>query len=170
MGRVDSMVGGSGSGDTGRAISRRSSARSGRGHSWWIAGVVIVVMVVSAVYVGRLRLSEIPDRAIGHAPAAPQAGVPGEKSIEYAVTGPSGSTARVSYLVPGGRTVDETVRVPWRMILRSRELTTAAGVLTQARGQRSVSCSVRVNGFERSRQVGAGADGSSVANCLVPVA
>lgn len=164
------MVGGSEGGDAGRAVSRNSTSRSGRGNSWWIAGVVIVVMVVSAVYVGRLRLSEIPDRAIGQAPAAPAVGVPSEKSIEYSVTGPSGSTARVSYLVPGGRVIDETVRIPWRMVLRSRELTTAAGVLTQTRGERSVSCLVRVNGFERARQVGSGADGSSVANCLVPVA
>lgn len=138
--------------------------------SWWIVWVVIAVMSVSAFYVGKLRLSEIPDRAIGHSPAAPEAGVVRDKSIEYVVTGPAGSSARVSYIEPGGRVVDDKVSVPWRMVLRTRELTTSIGVLTQSSGRGAVSCAVRVNGFERARQTGSGADGSTVANCLVPVA
>ena len=139
--------------------------------SWWIVWVVIAVMSVSAFYVGKLlRLSEIPDRATGHSPAAPEAGVVRDKSIEYVVTGPAGSSARVSYIEPGGRVVDDKVSVPWRVILRTRELTTSVGVLTQSSGRGTVSCAVRVNGFERVRQAGTGADGSTVAKCLVPVA
>ncbi|WP_435172461.1 MmpS family transport accessory protein [Gordonia hongkongensis] len=146
---------------------KKSGARRS---SWWIVLVVIAVMAVSAFYVGKLRLNEIPDRAIGHSPPAPQAGVVRDKSIEYVVTGPEGSSARVSYIEPGGRVVDDTVSVPWRVVLRTRELTTSVGVLTQSSGRGAVSCSVRVNGFERARQAGSGADGSTVANCLVPAA
>ncbi|WP_238420922.1 MmpS family transport accessory protein [Gordonia sp. 'Campus'] len=140
-----------------------------RGRSWWIVLVVIAVMAVSAFYVGKLRLSEIPDRAIGHSPAVPQAGAVRDKSIEYEVTGQAGASARVSYIEPGGRVVDDRVSVPWRVVLRTRELTTSAGVLTQSSGG-AVSCAVRVNGFERARQAGSGTGGSTVANCLVPVA
>nr|WP_231895934.1 MmpS family transport accessory protein [Gordonia sp. LAM0048] len=93
-----------------------------------------------------------------------------DKSIEYVVTGPAGSSARVSYIEPSGRVVDDKVSVPWRVVLRTRELTTSVGVLTQSSGRGTVSCAVRVNGFERARQAGSGADGSTVANCLVPVA
>ncbi|PKZ64824.1 hypothetical protein CYJ73_14085 [Gordonia terrae] len=75
---------------------KKSGARGG---SLWIVLVVIAVMAVSAFYVGKLRLSEIPDRAIGHSPPAPQAGVVRDKSIEYVVTGPAGSSAAVSVLV-----------------------------------------------------------------------
>ncbi|EON32101.1 hypothetical protein GTC6_14001 [Gordonia terrae C-6] len=142
----------------------------GRGVAWWIVLVVVAVMAVSAFYVGKLRLSVIPDRAIGHSPPAPQAGVVRDKSIEYVVTGPEGSSARVSYIEPGGRVVEDKVTVPWRVVLRTRELTTSAGVLTQSSGRGEVSCAVRVNGFERVHQDGSGADGSTVANCLVPVA
>ncbi|MGW8813422.1 MmpS family transport accessory protein [Gordonia terrae] len=141
-----------------------------RGSSWWIVLVVIAVMSVSAFYVGTLRLSEIPDRAIGHSPPGPQAGAVRDRAIEYIVTGPAGSTARVSYIEPGGRVVDDQVSVPWRVVLRTRELTTSVGVLTQSSGRGALSCAVRVNGFERVRQNGSGADGNSIANCLVPVA
>ena len=146
---------------------KKSVAHTG---SWWIVLVVVAVMAVSGFYVGKLRLSEIPDRAIGHSPPAPQAGVARDKAIEYVVTGPAGSTARVSYIEPGGRVVEDQVSVPWRVVLRTRELTTSVGVLTQSSGPGVVSCAVRVNGFERSRQMGSGSDGSTVANCLVPVA
>lgn len=142
----------------------------GRAVPWWTVLVVVAVMAVSAVYVGKLRLSEIPDRAIGHSEPAPAAGVVREKSIEYVVTGPAGAPVRVSYIEPGGRVVDDNVPVPWRVVLRTRELTTSAGVLIQSSGGEAVSCAVRVNGFERARQDGSGADGSTVANCLVPVA
>lgn len=146
---------------------KKSGARRS---SWWFVLVVVAVMAVSAFYVGTLRLSEIPDRAIGHSPPAPEAGVVRDKSIEYVVTGPEGSSARVSYIEPGGRVVEDKVSVPWRVVLRTRELTTSVGVLTQSSGRGAVSCAVRVNGFERVRQAGSGADGSTVANCLVPVA
>ncbi|OUC80900.1 MmpS family transport accessory protein [Gordonia lacunae] len=146
---------------------KKSGARRS---SWWIVLVVVAVMAVSAFYVGTLRLSEIPDRAIGHSPPAPEAGVVRDKSIEYVVTGPEGSSARVSYIEPGGRVVEDKVSVPWRVVLRTRELTTSVGVLTQSSGRGAVSCAVRVNGFERVRRAGSGADGSTVANCLVPVA
>ena len=146
---------------------KKSGARGG---SLWIVLVVIAVMAVSAFYVGKLRLSEIPDRAIGHSPPSPAAGVVRDKAIEYVVTGPEGSSARVSYIEPGGRVVDDKVSVPWRVILRTRELTSSVGVLTQSSGRGALSCAVRVNGFERVRQTGSGSDGSTVANCLVPVA
>lgn len=146
---------------------KKSGARRS---SWWIVLVVVAVMAVSAFYVGKLRLSEIPDRAIGHSLPAPEAGVVRDKSIEYVVTGPEGSSARVSYIEPGGRVVEDKVSVPWRVVLRTRELTTSVGVLTQSSGRGAVSCAVRVNGFERVRRAGSGADGSTVANCLVPVA
>lgn len=145
-------------------------ARRGLRGGGWIVVVVVVVMTASGAYVGRLRLSEIPDRAIGHSPRAVEAGQPRQKSIEYTVTGPAGTSARVSYLGPGGRAQDEQVTLPWRRTISSRELATAAGVLAQTSGSGSVSCAVRVNGVQRASESGSGPYRSAAVNCTVPVA
>lgn len=136
----------------------------------WIALVVVLVMSVSGLYVGRLRLSEIPDRAIGHAPPAPEAGLPRDRSIEYTVAGPAGTTARVSYLGAAGRAQDEQVVLPWRKVVTSREFTVSAGVLAQVSGSGSVSCTVRVNGVQRATERATGPAGTAAVNCAVPVA
>jgi hypothetical protein len=136
----------------------------------WIAVVVVLVMSVSGLYVGRLRLSEIPDRAIGHAPAAPEAGLPRDKSIEYTVSGPAGTAAQVSYLGSAGRAQDEQVVLPWRKVVTTREFTVAAGVLAQVSGSGSVSCTVRINGVQRASERGSGPAGTAAVNCAVPVA
>lgn len=136
----------------------------------WIAVTVVLVMVISGTYVGRLRLSEIPDRAIGHSLPVPEAGMPREKSIEYVVSGPIGTSARVSYLGAAGRTQDEVVRLPWRKILTTLEFAANAGVLAQTSDSNSVSCAVRVNGVQRSSERSTGSDGTAAVNCAVPVA
>ncbi|WP_259142228.1 MmpS family protein [Tsukamurella ocularis] len=155
----------------------RHGVTSGTSHTnrrkpgWrWITITVVVVMVTSGTYVGRLRLSEIPDRAIGHSSPAPEAGVPRQKSIEYVVSGPAGTSARVSYLGSAGRAQDELVRLPWRKVVTSHEFTATAGVLAQTSGSNSVSCAVRVNGVERASERGRGSEGTAAVNCAVPVA
>ncbi|GAB09054.1 membrane protein MmpS [Gordonia araii NBRC 100433] len=133
-----------------------------------MAVVVIAVLAVSAFYVGRLRLSEIPDRAMGHAPTAAGVGEPRTKLVEYSVSGPPGARATVSYLVPGGGVADEQVTLPWRTTLTTRDFTTAAGVLAQIHATGTARCSVRVNGTERAAE--RAERSQPVVNCAVPTA
>ncbi|GED98668.1 MmpS family transport accessory protein [Gordonia crocea] len=134
----------------------------------WMMIVVIAVLAVSALYVGRLRLSHIPDRAIGHAPTAPQVGVPRTKTIEYRVTGPAGARATVSYLVPGSGVTDEQVTLPWRTTLTTQDFTVAVGVLAQVHATGDASCAIRVNGTDRD--VERNGNSEPVVNCAVPTA
>ncbi len=149
----------------------RTTAASRWMREWgWIVLVVVVVMAASAVYVGRLRLSDIPDRAIGYSPPAPEIGVPRPKSIEYAVIGSEGASARVSYLGADGRARDAVVTLPWRKVVMSQQFVTSVGVLAQTSGSNSLSCTVTVNGTRQSAERGTGRNGNTAVNCAVPVA
>lgn len=134
----------------------------------WMPIVVIAVLAASALYVGSLRLSHIPDRAIGHVPAAGQVGVPRTKTVEYRVTGPDGAHATVSYLVPGGGVTDEQVTLPWRTALTTQDFTVAVGVLAQIHTSGKASCAIRVNGDDRVSDHARHAE--SVVNCALPTA
>lgn len=145
-----------------------ASSRGAHQSSRWLGIVVVAVLAASALYVANLRLSTIPDRAMGHAPAAVGVGVPRTKEVQYLVTGPAGAQATISYLIPGGGVTDTQVSLPWHTTLTTQDFTTAAGVLAQVHGNGPATCVVRVNGTQRA--VDRANRSQPVVNCAVPTA
>lgn len=132
----------------------------------WVYGVVIAIVGLTAVFIVNLRLSEIPDLAIGHSSAPPLLGKPREKIIDYEVDGPAGTPAKVSYLDGNSAVQNVSVSLPWRISLRTSALTMATGVVAQSDADR-VSCRIVVNGEPRDTQAANGQ--SSAVNCNVLV-
>lgn len=117
----------------------------------WVYLVVAATLAATATYVAHLRLSEIPDLAIGHSPKPPELGRPREKTIDYEVSGPPGTSVSLSYLDENNevRRVDSTL--PWHETLRTSKLTLPAGVTAQSAGSH-ISCRILVNGQQRDEQ------------------
>ncbi|MFD6157476.1 MmpS family transport accessory protein [Nocardia sp. NPDC060256] len=134
--------------------------------SAWVYGVVFLVLGVTTIFIARLRLSEIPDLAIGHSSAPPVLGRPSEKVVDYEIDGPSGMPVRLSYLDGQGNVKDVSTDLPWRTSLRTHRLTLSTGVVAQSEADR-VSCRIVVDGKARDSQVSSGR--SAAVNCAVPV-
>ncbi|KAA8887078.1 hypothetical protein F3087_19370 [Nocardia colli] len=134
--------------------------------SAWIYGVVFLVLGVTAIFIGRLRLSEIPDLAIGHSSAPPVLGRPTEKVVDYEIDGPSGTPVRLSYLDDQGNVKDVSADLPWRTSLRTHRLTLSTGVVAQSDADQ-VSCRILIDGKPRDVQVSNGR--FAAVNCSVPV-
>lgn len=132
----------------------------------WVYCVVIAVVGVTAVFIVNLRMSEIPDLAIGHSSAPPSLGRPREKIIDYEVDGAAGTPVTVSYLDGNSKVQNVSVSLPWRISLRTSALTMATGVVAQSAGDR-VSCRIAINGEPRDTQASNGP--SSAVNCNVLV-
>jgi len=132
----------------------------------WVYCVVIAVVGVTAVFIVNLRLSEIPDLAIGHSTAPPSLGRPREKLIDYEVDGPGGTPVTVSYLDGNGKVQDVSAALPWRISLRTNMLTLSTGVIAQSTADR-VSCRIVINGEPKDAQASNGP--SSAVNCNVLV-
>ncbi|GAA5071377.1 MmpS family transport accessory protein [Nocardia iowensis] len=134
--------------------------------SAWVYGVVVLVLGVTALFIARLRLSEIPDLAIGHSTPPPVLGRPSGQVIDYEIDGPSGTSVRLSYLDEQGQVRDVSTGLPWRTSVRTDRLTLPTGVVAQSDADH-VSCRIVINGEPRDVQV---SDGPFAAvNCKVPV-
>lgn len=131
----------------------------------WVYLVSIAVLSIAGVYIAHLRLSDIPDPAIGHSAKPPTIGTPREKVIEYRLDGPAGATVSASYLDVDGAVREVAGTLPWQTTLRTRQLTIPTGVVAQAsKGQ--MSCRITINGQIRDEKA---ADSSAV-SCKVVVA
>ncbi|WP_405166771.1 MmpS family protein [Nocardia sp. NBC_01499] len=134
--------------------------------SAWVYGVVFLVLGLTAMFIARLRLSEIQDLAIGHSSRPPVVGRPIEKVVEYEIDGPSGLPVRLSYLDEQGNAKDVSTDLPWRTSLRTHKLTLATGVVAQSEADQ-VSCRIVINGQARDSQTSSGR--FAAVNCAVPV-
>ncbi|WP_107654610.1 MmpS family transport accessory protein [Nocardia suismassiliense] len=134
--------------------------------SAWVYGVVFLVLGLTAIFIARLRLSEIPDLAIGHSSAPPVLGRLGEKVVDYEIDGPRGTPVRLSYLDEHGNVNNVSADLPWRTSLRTRKLTLATGIVAQSEADQ-VSCRIVIDGQARDAQVANGR--FAAVNCTVPV-
>ena len=122
----------------------------------WVYLVVAATLAATGAYVAHLRLSEIPDLAIGHSPKPPQLGRPREKTVDYEVSGPPGASVALSYLDENNEVRRVEGTLPWRETLRTSKLTMPAGVTAQSGGNQ-ISCRILVNGQQREEQSASGA-------------
>ncbi len=129
----------------------------------WVYVTVVVILALTGLFIGRLRLSEIPDLAVGHSPKPPSLGQPRSRSVVYELGGTEGAAATASYLDASGVNHAVQVRLPWTFALSSQKLTFPSGVTASA-DRADVSCRVMIDGAVRAAQ-----QGSSVADCQVPV-
>ncbi len=132
----------------------------------WVYGVVFLVLGLTAIFIARLRLSEIPDLAIGHSAPPPVLGQLNEKVVDYELDGPNGTPVLLSYLNEQGAVQDISTILPWRASVRTRKLTLATGVVAQSNGDQ-VSCRIVVNGQTRDSRSASGP--FAAVNCSVPV-
>jgi len=131
----------------------------------WVYLVVAATLGATGLFIAHLRLSDIPDPAVGQSPRPPATGRLNDKVVEYRVDGPAGKAFYASYLE-----VDRTVRevsatLPWQTTLHTRRLTLPTGVMAQSQDD-PLACRVIVDGQVRDEQ---SSDSSAVA-CKVPVA
>ncbi|MGW4843237.1 MmpS family transport accessory protein [Nocardia brasiliensis] len=132
----------------------------------WVYGVVFLVLGLTALFIARLRLSEIEDLAIGHSSPPPALGQLREKVIDYEIDGPPGAPVHLSYLDEQGKVKDVSTELPWRTSLRTRKLALPTGVVAQANSDQ-VSCRIVINGQARDAQAASGP--FAAVNCTVPV-
>ncbi|BBB42516.1 MmpS family transport accessory protein [Mycobacteroides abscessus] len=131
----------------------------------WVYLVSIATLCIAGAYIAHLRLSEIPDPAIGHSSKPPAIGKPREKVIEYQLDGPAGASVSASYLDVDGTVREVSGQLPWRTTLRTGQLTIPTGVVAQStKGQ--VSCRITINGQIRDEK----ASDSPAVSCQVVVA
>lgn len=132
----------------------------------WVTSTVVLVGGVAAAYIASLRMSSIPDLAIGHSPRAALRAQTPEKVIDYRLDGPSGGTATVSYLDEHGvaQTVDPIL--PWAVQVRAHDLTVAIGVLAQS-ASGDLACRILIDGAIRAQSQSH--DDYPAVNCQVAV-
>lgn len=131
----------------------------------WVYLVSIAILCIAGGYIAHLRLSDIPDPAIGHSYKPPSIGKPREKVVEYRLNGPTGATVAASYLDIDGSVREVSGTLPWQTTLRTGQLTIPTGVVAQSTtGQ--MSCSITINGEVRDEK----SSDSSAVSCQVVVA
>lgn len=130
----------------------------------WVPLVVVATLCVAGAYIAHLRLSDIPDPAIGHSSRPPSVGQPSEKVIEYRLDGPAGTPVTASYLDTDGTVREVSSTLPWHATLRTRQLTVPTGVVAQADAA-PVSCGITIDGQVRNEK----ASESSAVACEVVV-
>ncbi|RDI68059.1 MmpS family transport accessory protein [Nocardia pseudobrasiliensis] len=128
--------------------------------------MVIATLATAGAYIAHLRLSEIPDLAIGHSPTPPALGRPHDKVVDYAVDGPAHASVTLSYLDANGDARDVTATLPWRTSVRTGKLTISSGVIAQSDADR-LSCRIAIDGQVRDEQSATGP--SAAASCKVVV-
>lgn len=133
--------------------------------SAWVYLVSAATLCVAGAYIAHLRLSEIPDPAIGHSSKPPAIGKPREKVVEYQLDGPAGTTVTASYLDVDGTVREVSGTLPWQTTLRTGQLTIPTGVVAQASAGQ-MSCRITVNGQIRDQK----ASDSPAVTCQVVVA
>lgn len=131
----------------------------------WVYLVAAATLAVTGVFIAHLRLSEIPDPAVGHSPLPPKTGRLNERVVEYRVDGPAGTPVFASYLDLDGAVREVSATLPWQTTLRTQRVTVPAGVMAQSPDE-ALSCRVIVDGQVRDEQ----SSQSSAVTCQVPVA
>lgn len=133
--------------------------------SAWVYLVVAATLGATGVFIAHLRLSEIPDPAVGHSPLPPQTGRLNDRTVEYRLDGPAGTPVFASYLDLDGTVREVSATLPWQTTLHTQRLTVPAGVMAQSQDD-ALSCRVTVDGQVRDEQ----SSHSSAVTCKVPVA
>lgn len=133
--------------------------------SAWVYLVVAATLGTAGVFIAHLRLSDIPDPAVGHSPRPPAVGRPNDKVVEYHVEGPAGTAVFASYLDVDGTVRDVSATLPWQVTLRTQHITVPTGVMAQSEND-PLSCRVVVDGQVRDEQSSA----SSAVACKAVVA
>ncbi|EFV12802.1 MmpS family transport accessory protein [Segniliparus rugosus] len=131
----------------------------------WVYAVAAATLAATGVFVAHLRLSPIPDLAIGHSPKPPQFGQLREKVVDYEVAGPVGSAVALSYLDEHNAVQHVSATLPWRVTLRTKQLTMPTGVTAQSSAGQ-VSCRILVNGQQRDEQSASGASAAVTCNVV----
>ncbi|MGV0627817.1 MmpS family transport accessory protein [Mycolicibacter minnesotensis] len=132
--------------------------------SAWVYLVVVATLGAAGAFIAHLRLSDIPDPAVGHSPLPPTVGRLHDKVVEYHLTGPAGTAIFASYLDVDGAVREVSTTLPWQITLRTQHLTVPAGVMAQSDSD-PLSCRVVVDGQLRDEQ-----SSSSTVSCTEPVA
>lgn len=121
----------------------------GRGHWWkrsaWVYVVVAVTLGATGAFIADLRLSDMPDPAVGHSPRPPVLGRLNDKVVEYRLDGATGTTAFVSYLDVDGTVREESATLPWQTTLHTQQLTVPTGLMAQAEDN-PLSCRITIDG------------------------
>ncbi|MBA0045088.1 MmpS family transport accessory protein [Mycobacterium sp. NPDC050853] len=131
----------------------------------WVYLVSIAILCIAGGYIAHLRLSDIPDPAIGHSAKRPSIGTPREKVVEYRLDGPAGATVSASYLDVDGTVREVSGTLPWQTTLRTAQLTIPTGVIAQSSSGQA-SCRITINGQVRDEK----ASDSPAVSCQVVVA
>ncbi|KZM76048.1 hypothetical protein IU500_19490 [Nocardia terpenica] len=132
----------------------------------WVYVVVVVTLGAAGGFIAHLRLSEIPDLAIGHSNPPPSLGRPVDKVIDYQVDGPANASASLSFLDQNGAVQTVQATLPWRTSLHTHKLTLSTGLIAQSTADR-VSCRIVINGEVRDTQ--SSDEPSAAVNCKVLV-
>lgn len=135
--------------------------------SAWVYVVVLAVLTVAAVFILKLRSSEIPDEAVGIVSRLPVLGSLSERTIQYEAIGPAGTPATVSYLDDNGHNQNVGTVLPWQEALRTVEPSLVTSMVVQSNAT-GVGCRITVNGQIRDEQVATATGG--IASCKVQVA
>lgn len=133
--------------------------------SAWVYLVSAATLGATGLFIAHLRLSEIPDPAVGHSLRPPTTGRPKDKVVEYRVDGPAGTAVFASYLDVDGTVREVSATLPWQTTLRTQRLTLPTGVMAQSQDD-PLSCRVIVDGQVRDEQPAV----SPAVACQVPVA
>lgn len=135
--------------------------------SAWVYLVALTVLVTAALFIFRLRSSEIPDEAAGIVSRLPTLGSLSERTIEYQAVGPDGISATVSYLDDEGHNQNVDTVLPWQESLRTVQPSLVTSMVVQSNGS-GVGCRITVDGKVRDEQFAAATGG--IASCKVQVA
>lgn len=133
----------------------------------WVYLVVLAVLTVAALFILKLRASDIPDEAAGTVSRLPTLGSLFERTIQYEALGSTGTSATVSYLGDDGHNQNIDTVLPWHQTLRTVEPSLVTSMVVQSNSS-GVGCRITVDGKVRDEQVATASGG--IASCKVQVA
>lgn len=113
--------------------------------SAWVYFVVVATLTATGAYIAHLRLSDIPDPAVGHSPRPPATGRATDRAVEYRLDGAVGAAVLVSYLDVDGAVRETSATLPWQATLHTRALTLPTGLMAQSDAQ-PLSCRIVIDG------------------------
>lgn len=116
--------------------------------STWVYPTAALTLAVAGAFIAQLRLSDIPDPAIGHSPHPPAIGRAAQRAVEYHLDGPAGAAVFASYLDADGTVRETTVTLPWQTTVHTRRLTLPTGVMAQTQDA-PLSCRILIDGQVR---------------------
>lgn len=117
----------------------------------WVSITVVLVLTAAGLFIASLRLSHIPDLAIGHSNRPASLAESREKLISYELQGPVGASTTVSYLDESGFAQEATASLPWTLQMRTRSLAAATGVVAQSEAA-GLTCRILIDGAVRDQR------------------